>query len=86
MAWYDSAIFYHMYPLGMVGADKKNDGGEDVAHGDGLQRVGKKVDALWVEAEQIALTNHSEQPKQQKTTRQTAIKPFAPCSVAIFRQ
>lgn len=23
-AWYDSAIFYHMYPLGMVGAEKQN--------------------------------------------------------------
>ena len=28
MAWYDSAIFYHMYPLGMVGAEKVNDGGK----------------------------------------------------------
>lgn len=28
MAWYDSAVFYHMYPLGMVGAEKQNDGGE----------------------------------------------------------
>lgn len=25
MAWYDSAIFYHMYPLGMVSAEKSND-------------------------------------------------------------
>ncbi|OON88298.1 alpha-amylase [Oribacterium sp. C9] len=32
MAWYDSAIFYHMYPLGMVGADKENDGGEVRQH------------------------------------------------------
>lgn len=24
MAWYDSAVFYHMYPLGMVGAEKQN--------------------------------------------------------------
>ena len=22
--WYDDAIFYHMYPLGMVGAEKRN--------------------------------------------------------------
>ncbi len=28
MAWYDSAIFYHMYPLGMVGAEQFNDYGE----------------------------------------------------------
>lgn len=27
MAWYDSAIFYHIYPLGMVGAEKRNDSG-----------------------------------------------------------
>ena len=24
MAWYDEAIFYHIYPLGMTGAPKKN--------------------------------------------------------------
>lgn len=28
MAWFDSAIFYHMYPLGMVGAEARNEGGE----------------------------------------------------------
>lgn len=28
MAWFDRAVFYHMYPLGMVGAESKNDGGE----------------------------------------------------------
>lgn len=27
MAWYDSAVFYHMYPLGMVSAEKTNEGG-----------------------------------------------------------
>ena len=30
MAWYDEAIFYHMYPLGMVGAPKQNEYGEPV--------------------------------------------------------
>ena len=25
MAWYDEAIFYHIYPLGLLGAPKKND-------------------------------------------------------------
>lgn len=25
MAWYDEAIFYHIYPLGMLGAPEKND-------------------------------------------------------------
>ncbi len=30
MAWYDEAIFYHIYPLGMTGAPKENDYGEPV--------------------------------------------------------
>ena len=28
MAWYDEAVFYHIYPLGMTGAEKQNDYGE----------------------------------------------------------
>lgn len=28
MAWYDEAIFYHIYPLGLTGAPKHNDYGE----------------------------------------------------------
>ena len=24
MAWYDEAIFYHIYPLGLTGAPKQN--------------------------------------------------------------
>lgn len=30
MAWYDEAVFYHIYPLGMTGAPKQNDYGEPV--------------------------------------------------------
>lgn len=30
MAWYDEAVFYHIYPLGLSGAPKKNDYGEPV--------------------------------------------------------
>ncbi len=30
MAWYDEAIFYHIYPLGLCGAPKKNSYGEPV--------------------------------------------------------
>ena len=30
MAWYDNAVFYHIYPLGLSGAPKKNDYGEPV--------------------------------------------------------
>ena len=30
MAWYDEAVFYHIYPLGLLGAPKENDYGEPV--------------------------------------------------------
>ena len=30
MAWYDEAVFYHIYPLGLTGAPRKNDYGEPV--------------------------------------------------------
>ena len=30
MAWYDEAVFYHIYPLGLCGAPKKNEYGEPV--------------------------------------------------------
>ena len=30
MAWYDEAIFYHIYPLGLTGAPKQNTYGEPV--------------------------------------------------------
>ncbi len=30
MAWYDEAVFYRIYPIGMTGAPKKNDYGEPV--------------------------------------------------------
>ena len=30
MAWYDEAVFYHIYPLGLTGAPKKNDYSEPV--------------------------------------------------------
>ena len=30
MAWYDEAVFYHIYPLGMTGAPKLNEYGEPV--------------------------------------------------------
>ena len=31
MAWYDEAIFYHIYPLGLTGAPKQNSYGEPVS-------------------------------------------------------
>ena len=30
MTWYDNAVFYHIYPLGLSGAPKKNDYGVPV--------------------------------------------------------
>ena len=30
MAWYDTAVFYHIYPLGLAGAPKQNEYGEPV--------------------------------------------------------
>ncbi len=30
MAWFDEAVFYHIYPLGLTGAPKQNDYGEPV--------------------------------------------------------
>ena len=30
MAWYDEAVFYHIYPLGLAGAPEKNPYGEPV--------------------------------------------------------
>ena len=30
MAWYDEAVFYHIYPLGLTGAPKQNSYGEPV--------------------------------------------------------
>ena len=30
MAWYDEAVFYHIYPLGLTGARRQNDYGEPV--------------------------------------------------------
>lgn len=30
MAWYDEAVFYHIYPLGLAGSPKQNDYGEPV--------------------------------------------------------
>lgn len=30
MTWYDEAVFYHIYPLGLAGAPKQNDYGEPV--------------------------------------------------------
>ena len=33
MAWYDEAVFYHIYPLGLVGAPKNNDfNREEIVH------------------------------------------------------
>lgn len=31
MSWYNEAIFYHIYPLGLTGAPKENDYGTPVS-------------------------------------------------------
>ena len=31
MAWYDEAVFYHIYPLGLTGAPEQNDYGAPVS-------------------------------------------------------
>ena len=31
MAWYEEAVFYHIYPIGMAGAPRENKG-EEVVH------------------------------------------------------
>ena len=36
MAWYDEAVFYHIYPLGLTGAPKRNDYGEPAHRLNGL--------------------------------------------------
>lgn len=53
MPWYDEAVFYHIYPLGLLGAPKQNDYGEPVHRLprlvpwlDHLQRLG--VTALYI--------------------------------------
>lgn len=53
MAWYDEAVFYHIYPLGMLDAPKENSYGEPVHRLPGLlpwighlQRLG--VNALYI--------------------------------------
>ena len=30
MTWFDEAVFYHIYPLGLTGAPKQNDYSEPV--------------------------------------------------------
>lgn len=53
MPWYDEAVFYHIYPLGLLGAPKQNDYGKPqhrlvrlVPWLDHLQRLG--VTALYI--------------------------------------
>ena len=33
MAWFDESVFYHIYPLGLVGAPKKNKYTKPYIHG-----------------------------------------------------
>ena len=41
---------------------------EEIANGNGLQRVGEEIDAVRVESQKVALHHHTEYPKQQDAT------------------
>ena len=49
MSWYNEAIFYHIYPLGLTGAPKQNDysrTGTSPEHSSSMDRtISKKSDA-----------------------------------------
>lgn len=45
MAWYDSAVFYHIYPLGLCGCEKENTGAEE-HHFDKLKAWAKHAQEL----------------------------------------
>ena len=36
--WFEEAVFYHMYPIGMTGAPRKNEGTETVHRFDSLMK------------------------------------------------
>ena len=46
MAWYDEAIFYHIYPLGLTGAPRENSYEEPVHRLNTLIQIGR---ASWRE-------------------------------------
>lgn len=48
--WYDSAVFYHMYPLGMSGAPLQNKEGEVVHRFDELKKWLPHIKALGCDA------------------------------------
>lgn len=45
MKWYDSAVFYHIYPLGLCGCDKENTGKQE-HHFDKLKQWAKHVQEM----------------------------------------
>lgn len=48
MKWYENAIFYHIYPLGLCGCPKQNDGVTSENHFDELNAWSKHVKKLAV--------------------------------------
>ncbi|NBK98786.1 MAG: alpha-amylase [Erysipelotrichia bacterium] len=48
--WYEQAIFYHMYPFGMVGAAKRNDGEEIQHHFKDLEKWIPHLEAIEISA------------------------------------
>ena len=41
MAWYDEAVFYHIYPLGLADAPKENSYGEPQHRLNTLVQIGR---------------------------------------------
>ena len=74
--WYDSAVFYHMYPLGMSGAPLQNKEGEVVHRFDELKKWLPHIKALGCDAIYIG-------PLFESTTLLTGPS-FATCSLKFM--
>ena len=70
--WYDSAVFYHMYPLGMSGAPLQNKEGEVVHRFDELKKW-LNVEGEMVAAIALGYTDREIQPLPRKPLSETVI-------------
>ena len=71
-AWYEKAVFYHMYPLGMTGAPKQNTGTEQTNRFDELELWIPHIKALGCNAIYIGplfeSTSHGYDTRNYKQT------------------
>ena len=71
-AWYEKAVFYHMYPLGMTGAPKQNTGTEQTDRFDELELWIPHIKALGCNAIYIGplfeSTSHGYDTRNYKQT------------------